>query len=61
MPAMNTSMLISDIMSSGTTLKKNHLRVLSDGEILKSQACLMQSKLSTKKVGIKKIISLLSK
>ena len=31
------------------------------GEILKSQACLMQSKLSNKKAGIKKIISLLSK
>ena len=60
MPAMNTSMLISDITSSGTTLKKNHLRVLSDGIILKSQACLMQSKLSTKKAGIKKIIKLLS-
>ena len=60
MPAMNTSMLISDITSSGTTLKKNHLRVLSDGIILKSQACLMQSKLSTKKAGIKKIIKLLT-
>ena len=54
-------MLISDIMSTGTTLKKNHLRVLSDGEILKSQACLMISKFSLKKAGTKKIINLLSK
>ena len=61
MPAINTSMLISDIMSTGKTLKKNHLRVLSDGEILKSQACLMISKFSLKKAGTKKIINLLSK
>ena len=40
MPAMDTAMLISDISSTGTTMKKNHLRPLSDGEILKSQACL---------------------
>ena len=61
MPAMSTAELISDITSSGQTLAANKLRILKDGEILKSQACLMQSKLSTKKTGIKKIISLLSK
>ena len=33
--------------STGATLKANNLRILKDGEILKSQACLMQSKLST--------------
>ena len=44
MPAMDTAMLISDISSTGTTMKKNHLRPLSDGEILKSQACLLSSK-----------------
>ena len=38
MPAMDTAMLVSDIYSTGTTMKKNHLRPLSDGEILKSQA-----------------------
>ena len=43
MPAMDTAMLISDISSTGTTMKKNHLRPLSDGEILKSQACLLSS------------------
>ena len=43
MPAMDTAMLISDISSTGTTMKKNHLRPLSDGEILKSQACLLLS------------------
>ena len=61
MTAISTSELISDITSSGQTLKANKLRILNDGEILKSQACLMMSKLSLKKSRIKKIISLLSK
>ena len=60
-PFTGTAEVISDITSTGATLKANNLRILKDGEILKSQACLMQSKLSTKKTGIKKIISLLSK
>ena len=59
-PFTGTAEIISDITSTGATLKANSLRVLKDGEILKSQACLMQSKLSTKKSGIKKIIKLLS-
>ena len=53
-------LVISDITSTGATLKANNLRILKDGEILKSQACLMRSKLSTKKLGIKKIIKILS-
>ena len=60
-PFTGSSEIITDITSTGETLKANNLRVLKDGEILKSQACLMQSKLSNKKAGIKKIISLLSK
>jgi ATP phosphoribosyltransferase len=60
-PFTGTAEVISDITSTGATLKANNLRILKDGEILKSQACIMQSKLSTKKVGIKKIINLLSK
>ena len=60
-PFTGTAEIISDITSTGATIKANNLRVLKDGEILKSQACLMQSKLSNKKAGIKKIISLLSK
>ena len=59
-PFTGAAEIISDITSTGATLKANNLRVLKDGEILKSQACLMQSKLSTKKVGIKKIIKLLT-
>ena len=60
-PFTGTAEAISDITSTGVTLKANNLRVLKDGEILKSQACLMLSKLSLKKTGIKKIIHLLSK
>ena len=37
-PAAGTSELIVDITSTGTTLKANHLKVLEDGLILKSQA-----------------------
>ena len=60
-PFTGSSEIITDITSTGETLKANNLRVVKDGEILKSQACLMISKLSSKKSGIKKIISLLSK
>ena len=59
-PFTGTAEIISDITSTGATLKANNLRILKDGLILRSQAVLMQSKLSTKKVGIKKIIRLLS-
>ena len=60
-PFTGTAEIISDITSTGATLKANNLRTLRDGEILKSQACLMVSKLSQKKSGIKNIINLLSK
>ena len=60
-PFTGTAEAISDITSTGATLKANNLRILKDGEILKSQACLMISKLSSKKSGIKKIINLLSR
>ena len=58
-PFTGTAEIISDITSTGTTLKANNLRILKDGEILKSQACLMISKLSSKKSRVKKIINLL--
>ena len=58
-PFTGTAEIISDITSTGATLKANSLRILKDGEILKSQACLMISKLSLKKSRIKKIINLL--
>mgnify|MGYP001277658884 CR=1 FL=1 len=61
MCAMNNAQLISDITSSGDTLKQNNLRILNDGEILKSQACIFTSKKNLKKKGLKSLINLLSK
>ena len=61
MPAMDTAMLVSDISSTGTTMKKNYLRPLSDGEILKSQACLFSSKKSKSKKRLQGLIKLFSK
>ena len=49
MPVIGTAEFISDITSSGQTLKANKLRVLNDGEILSSQACIFTSKISQKK------------
>ena len=60
-PFTGTAEIISDITSTGATLKANNLRVLKDGEILKSQASMMVSKLSSNKKGIKNLIKLLSK
>jgi len=40
-PATGTAELIVDITTTGTTLKANHLKVLEDGLILKSQAHLL--------------------
>ena len=50
--------LISDISSSGETIKSNNLRILKDGIILKSQACFFLSKKNKSKMDIKKTIRL---
>jgi ATP phosphoribosyltransferase len=42
-PAAGLADLIVDITSTGSTLTANHLKVLSDGVILQSKACLVQS------------------
>jgi ATP phosphoribosyltransferase len=36
--------LITDITSTGLTLKANNLRIINDGTILKSSACIFISK-----------------
>ena len=59
-PFTGSANLISDITSTGKTIKSNNLRVLKDGEILKSQACVFSSKKSFSKIGLKNIIKLLS-
>jgi ATP phosphoribosyltransferase len=43
-PFIGSSEIITDISSTGKTLKDNNLRVLKDGFILNSQACLLISK-----------------
>ncbi len=48
-PFIGSSEVISDITSTGKTLEDNNLRVLKDGLILKSTACLFTSKQSRKK------------
>lgn len=39
-----TAEAIADITSSGATLKANHLKILNDGLILQSQACIFASR-----------------
>ena len=60
-PFTGTAEIISDITSTGSTLKANNLRILKDGEILKSQACLMISKKSLNKKKIKSLVKIFSK
>ncbi|RWD69201.1 ATP phosphoribosyltransferase [Mesorhizobium sp.] len=43
-PAAGLADVIVDITTTGSTLRANHLKVLGDGVILKSQACLVASK-----------------
>ena len=59
-PFTGSANLISDITSTGKTIKSNNLRILKDGEILKSQACVFSSKKSFSKIGLKNIIKLFS-
>jgi ATP phosphoribosyltransferase len=42
-PASGQADVIVDITSSGSTLRANHLKILADGLILKSQACVVSS------------------
>ena len=43
-PAAGSADIIVDITSTGSTLKANHLKVLSDGTILRSEACLVRAR-----------------
>jgi ATP phosphoribosyltransferase len=60
-PFTNQSEIITDITSSGATLIANNLRVLKDGSILESSACILVSKKSLKDKNKKKIIASLLK
>ena len=59
-PFTGSSEIITDITSSGETLRANNLRILKDGQILKSSACLFISKSSYKKKKLNKIIKIFS-
>ena len=43
-PAAGSADIIVDITSTGSTLVANHLKILDDGVILKSEACLVRAK-----------------
>ena len=43
-PTIGYADLITDLVSTGTTLRDNHLKRLADGEVLSSQACLIANK-----------------
>ena len=60
-PFIGSSEIITDITSTGETLKANNLRILKDGEILESVACMMTSKSSANKPEVKRLVKLLSK
>ncbi len=53
-PFTGSSEIITDITSTGETLRANNLRILKDGEILNSSACLLFSK---NKKSLKKILN----
>ena len=55
-PLTLQSEIITDITSTGSTLRANKLRILKDGLILKSSACLIASKKSLRENTKKKII-----
>jgi ATP phosphoribosyltransferase len=54
-PAAGTAELIVDITTTGTTLRANHLKVLEDGLILKSQAHLFGSRAAPWDASAKKL------
>jgi ATP phosphoribosyltransferase len=44
-PFTGSAEIITDITSTGETLRANNLRILKDGEILKSEACMIDLKI----------------
>ena len=59
-PFTGSSEILTDITSTGETLKANNLRILKDGNILKSTAILMSNKKSNNKKDLTKLIKNLS-
>jgi ATP phosphoribosyltransferase len=59
-PATGTAEVIVDITTTGSTLKANHLKILDDGVILKSQAVLAATKMAAAHPGTAALIAKLS-
>lgn len=60
-PSAGSSDIIVDITSTGATLSANKLKILEDGLILKSQACLVSSTKNSHKSRVEAIIKQLRK
>lgn len=58
-PAAGQADIIVDITSTGSTLRANDLRILDDGIILKSQACLFTTKAKPKSDAIAELVAAL--
>jgi len=60
-PTAGSADIIVDITSTGATLAANGLKLLSDGIILRSQACLISSRLSHDKADVTALLCHLRK
>lgn len=60
-PAAGQADIIVDITSTGSTLRANDLRILDDGIILKSQACLFTTKAKPKSAAIAELVAALQR
>jgi|TARA_B100000427_G_scaffold276135_1_gene244919 ATP phosphoribosyltransferase len=58
-PFIGSSEIITDITSTGATLKANNLRILKDGYILRSCACVLFSKKSSKTLKKSQVMKLI--
>ena len=59
-PYTNSSEVITDITSTGSTLAANNLRIINDGYILKSELCMMVAKSSLQNKKLQRLAKLLS-
>ena len=59
-PYTGSSEVITDIISTGSTLAANNLRIINDGYILKSELCMMVAKSSLQNKKLQRLAKLLS-
>jgi ATP phosphoribosyltransferase len=59
-PLTDTADLIVDLTETGTTLRENHLKLLDDGVVLRSQACLIaNARLLNQSKGVLRMASIM--